>query len=447
MGFAAFSNPTRFSRSLSLAALDRAGRSVAGGDSSTMRVLPYHPTIVAERGEGPWVFDVDGNRYLDMNMAYGPLFFGHRPQFLIDRVSEQLRERGSQLGFPTELNARVAEKIKRLIPSMVLMRFANSGTEAIASTIRVARHQTRRNRVVLFEGHYHGWSEAVFHRYHAPLHLLGDEPGYAAIPGTNGMNGGPHDAVMCPWNDAAALEHVLEANSGDVAAVIMEPVMGNGGTIPPKDGYLTSVRQLCDAHGCLLVFDEVMTGMRVAKGGAQDRFAVTPDLTVISKVLGGGVPIAAFGGSADVMDCIVRGDVFHGGVYSSNAMVLAAADAVLDEIIERAEEIYPRLEKNMEYLAEGVRTIFANRQIAHTVQHVGAMFSMFLTHDRVDRLDDYRAVRRHGNFERYKRFEHALADAGVYVHPNMFEPLFPSVCHGREEMDFALNRIEDCATA
>ena len=168
---------------------------------------------------------------------------------------------------------------------------------------------------------------------------------------------------------------------------------------------------------------------------------------MISKVLGGGVPIAAFGGRAEIMDCIVRGDVFHGGVYSSNAMVLSAAEAVLDQILERHNDIYPQLEEDVRYLADGISTIFESRQIAHKVQYVGAMLSMFFTLDHVESLDDYRAVRRHGDFERYIRFEHALVDAGVYIHPNMFEPLFPSICHGREEMDFALNRIEDCATA
>ncbi len=439
--------PQAVSRTNSLAALERARQSVAGGDSSTMRVLPYHPAIVAERGEGPWVFDVDGNRYLDMNMAYGPLFFGHRPDFVIERIVEQLRERGSQLGFPTELNARVAEKLRQLIPSMQRMRFANSGTEAIASAVRVARHNTGRNRIVLFEGHYHGWSESVFHRYHAPLTELGAKPGYQALRGTSGMSKALEDAVMCPWNDASALERVLDRNRGHIAAVLMEPVMGNGGTIPPKPNYLNAVRALCDDHACHLIFDEVMTGMRVAKGGAQERFAVVPDLTVVSKVLGGGVPIAAFGGSGDTMACIANGEVFHGGVYSSNAMVLAAAEAVLDRILEHADEIYPEIEANVAYLAEGLMTILRNRQVAHCVQHVGAMLSMFLTSDHVESLDDYRAVRRHGDFEKYKRLEHALADAGVYIHPNMFEPLFPSVCHGREEMDFILNQVEDCIAA
>ena len=440
-------NGQKLSHAGSVTALERARQSVAGGDSSTMRVLPYHPPIVAERGEGPWVFDIDGNRYLDMNMAYGPLFFGHRPQFLVDRIVEQLSERGSQLGFPTELNARVAEKLQSLIPSMERMRFANSGTEAIASAVRVARQNTGRNLIVLFEGHYHGWSEAVFHRYHAPLQELGEEPGYQALAGTKGMGKTLSNAIMCRWNNASVLEQLLEANRGRVAAVLMEPIMGNGGTIPPKPGYLAAARELCSNHGCHLIFDEVMTGMRVSKGGAQERYGVTPDLTVVSKVLGGGVPIAAFGGSTQIMECVANGDVFHGGVYSSNAMVLAAAEAVLDRIIADASDIYDRLENNVTYLANGLTTVLRNHQHAHCVQHVGAMLSVFFTTDHVESLDDYRAVRRHGDFEKYKRFEHALADAGVYVHPNMFEPMFPSVCHGREEMDFALNRIQDCIAA
>ncbi len=432
------------SRQRSLAALDRARASVAGGDSSAMRVLPYHPPIVAERGEGAWIVDIDGNRYLDLNMGYGPHLFGHRPAFLIERLGRALAERGPQLGFPTELNAEVAEKVRRLFPSMQRMRFANSGTEAVASAVRVARHATGRRRIVLFEGHYHGWSEAVFHRYHAPLEDLPARPGDAALPGTLGMGTDlAQHAVLCPWNDAASLAQVLDRHRGEIAAVLMEPVMGNGGTVPPRPGYLQAVRDLTRDHGCLLMFDEVITGLRVAAGGAQERFGVTPDLTVISKVLGGGVPIAAFGGSRDLMEPVARGTVFHGGVYSSNVMVLTAASAVLDRILDEADTLYPRLEATAAALARGFATIFEAHQVAHCVQHVGAVLSVFLTRDRVEHLHDYRAVRRHGDFERYIRLEHALAERGVYLHPNMFEPLFPSLAHGPEEIDFALNRVED----
>jgi glutamate-1-semialdehyde 2,1-aminomutase len=429
-------------RARSIAALERSRRSVAGGDSSTMRVLPYHLPLVADRGEGAWLYDLDGNRILDLNMAYGPLLFGHRPDFVIRRLVQQLTERGSQLGFPTELTYSVAERLQELFPSMELMRFANSGTEAIASAVRLARFATGRSRIVLFEGHYHGWSEAVFHKYHAPIEALGREPGDPALPGTGGM-AGFQDAYMAPWNDIDALTHCVDRHSGQIAAVIMEPVMGNAGVIPPRSGYLEAVRRLTQQRGILLIFDEVITGMRIAAGGAQARFGVVPDITVVSKVLGGGVPIAAFGASRALFEPIARGELFHGGVYSGNAMVLAAADAVLQEIIARGAPLYDTLEQRSRQLADGMGTVLSTHQIPHVVQRVGAMVSMMLTRDHVENLNDYRAVRRHGDFDRYIRLEHAMLDNGVYFHPNMFEPLFPSIAHSEADIDDMLNRLED----
>ena len=295
--------------------LERGRRSIAGGDSSTMRVLPYHLPLVADRGEGARVWDVDGVEYIDLNMAFGPLLLGHRPRRVIEAVIEQISERGSQLGFPTEITIRVAEKIKRLFPSMELLRFANSGTEACASAVRLARTYTGRRKLVMFEGHYHGWSEAVFNRYHAPLADL-PAAGYGpAIPGTTGMSDSVADVIVVDWNNIDALERCLGEHGSDVAGVIMEPVMANAGLNLPRDGYLQSVRELAQDHGALLIFDEVITGMRVAPGGAQEHYLVTPDITVISKSVGGGYPVAAFGSSAEIMKVIAAGPLFHGGSF------------------------------------------------------------------------------------------------------------------------------------
>jgi glutamate-1-semialdehyde 2,1-aminomutase len=406
-----------------------------------MRVLPYHLPVVADRGKGPWVYDIDDNEILDFNMAYGPLLFGHRPDFLIQRLVKQLTDHGSQLGFPSELSYRVAERLQRLFPSMELIRFANSGTEAIASAVRLARFHTGNKGLVLFEGHYHGWSEAVFHKYHAPLESLGREPGEPALPGTGGMQGF-RDAFMAPWNDIDALVHCLDRREGQIAAVIMEPVMGNAGVIAPLPGYLERVRQVTKERGILLIFDEVITGMRIAAGGAQARFGVTPDITIVSKVLGGGVPIAAFGASRELFKPIETGALFHGGVYSGNALVLTAAEAVLDEILTRGNTLYDELEVRSRQLANGLDAVLTTHQVPHFVQHVGAMVSMVLTKDHVEKLDDYRAVRRHGDFEKYIRLEHAMLDAGVYFHPNMFEPLFLSTAHSNANIADCLNRFE-----
>lgn len=410
-----------------------------------MRVLSYHVPLVAERGLGSRVWDVDGKEYLDLNMAYGPLLFGHSPPFIARAVCKQISERGSQLGFPTEVSARAAEKIKLLFPSMELMRFANSGTEAIASAIRLARVATGRNKVVLFEGNYHGWSDAVFHKYHAPMEDL-PECGYGpAIPGTPGMSGAPLDVIAVRWNDLDALSQVLAEHGDSVSAVIMEPVMGNAGVIPPQPGYLEGVRAATRQHGCLLIFDEVITGLRIDGGGAQAYFGVKPDITVVSKALGGGFPVAAFGAAKELMDLVATGKVFHGGVYSGNAAVMAAANAVLDRVITQRDTLYLHLHTLATQLADGLDEIMSRLGVPHVVQNVGPMVSLFLTHDEVAGLTDYRAVRRHGDFDRYIRLQHALQKTGVYFHPNMFEPMYLSAAHSGDDVAIALERIESGA--
>jgi glutamate-1-semialdehyde 2,1-aminomutase len=422
--------------------LDRAKRSVAGGDSSTMRVLPYHPALVIDRGEGCRIWDVDDNEYIDLNMAYGPLLFGHRPPFLMESVIEQLREKGSQLGFPQELNFLVAEKVKQLFPSIDLLRFANSGTEAVASAVRLARTFTGRRDIVLFEGHYHGWSDAVFHQYHAPLESFSDEPLRTAVASTGGMAGAPRDAYVVQWNDADALEDVLRRLDGKVAAVIMEPVMGNASVIPPGPGYLAAAREITRKHGALLIFDEVITGLRVAPGGAQQLYGVSPDITVISKALGGGFPVAAFGASAEIMALVAEGKVFHGGVYSGNALVLSAANAVLGLVMAEGDRLYAELNERAAQLTSGIEQILRRREIPHVVQHVGPMISVVLTQGHVDALTNYREVRRYADFDGYIRLQHGLLDRGVYVHPNQFEPLYLSTAHSEQDIEDVLERFD-----
>lgn len=425
--------------------LERGRRSIAGGDSSTMRVLPYHIPLVAQRGEGALLWDIDGNEYIDLNMAYGPLLFGHRPKHVIEAVTRQIGEFGSQLGFPTEVTIRVAEKIKRLFPSMELMRFANSGTEACASAVRLARSYTGRRKLIMFEGHYHGWSEAVFNRYHAPLEALSPEGFGPAIPGTTGMTDGIHDVIVCEWNDLDALERCLAKHGQDVAAVIMEPVMGNAGLNLPLDGYLQGVRELTLDHDCLLMFDEVITGMRVAAGGAQDHYMVSPDITVISKAVGGGYPVGAFGASKEIMDKIVRGSLFHGGVFSGNAVVMAAAEAVLDHVLANTAGIYKHFETLGKQLRDGADQILTRLGVPHQVVQLGSLFAIMITKEEVPQLTNYRDVRLHCDFDRYIEFQHHMQRSGVYFHPNQFEPMFLSTAHTAEHIGQVLDRMEQGA--
>jgi glutamate-1-semialdehyde 2,1-aminomutase len=422
--------------------LERARQSLAGGDSSTMRVLPYHLPLVARRGEGSRIWDVDGNEYIDLNMGYGPLIFGHRPARVLDAVFRQLHDSGSHLGFPAEINVRVAEKLKRLFPNMELLRFANSGTEAIASSVRLARTVTGRRRIVIFEGHYHGWSEAVFHRYHAPLETLPEEGFGPAQPGTLGMGGSIDDAIVVRWNDLDALRRCLERYRGEVAACLMEPVMGNAGVIAPEPGYLEGARDAAHQAGALLVFDEVITGLRLAPGGAQELLGVRADITVVSKALGGGFPVAAFGASREVMSVIVNRSLFHGGVYSGNATVMAASEAVLDAVLADGDAIYGALRERSDELAAGLGEVCARAGRPHVIQYVGPMVSLFLTLEPVERLTEYRQVRRCCDFDGYIAFQNALQRAGVYFHPNQFEPMFLSTAHTSEDIAIVLERME-----
>jgi glutamate-1-semialdehyde 2,1-aminomutase len=425
--------------------LEHGRRSIAGGDSSTMRVLPYHLPLVADRGQGSRVWDVDGREYIDLNMAFGPLLFGHCPPRVIESVTRQISERGSQLGFPTAITMRVAEKMKRLFPSIELLRFANSGTEACASAVRLARANTGRRKLLMFEGHYHGWSESVFNRYHAPLADLSPDGFGPAAPGTIGMSDGIDEVIVVRWNDLDALERCLEKHASTAAAVMMEPVMGNAGTILPREGYLQSVRELTLDHNVLLVFDEVITGLRVAAGGAQEWYHVQPDITVISKSLGGGYPVAAFGASAEIMEPIVQGSLFHGGVYSGNAVVMAACEAVLDAVLADRAGIYGHLHAVSDLLCDGIDKILADLDVPHHVHHLGPLLSILITRDDVEELTDYRTVRAHCDFDRYIEWQHELQRMGVYFHPNQFEPLFLSTAHTREDIELVLERMEEGA--
>lgn len=431
---------------VSAALLERAKKSVAGGDSSSMRTLPYAIPLIAQSGQGARIVDAAGREYIDLNMAYGPLIFGHRPRDIIERVADQLLDRGSQFGFQSELGIRVAEKLKLLFPSIELMRFANSGTEACASAVRLARTYTGRRKLIIFEGGYHGWSEAVFNRYHAPLEELDYEYFGPAIPGTSGMmGGGPVDLLVVRYNNLDAVHRCLEAHAGDVAGILLEPIQGNTGVLPPSKDFLRGLREAATSTGALLMFDEVITGFRVAAGGAQQLYGVRPDITIISKALGSGFPIGAFGASAEIMDVIVQGKMFHGGVFSANALVMSAAEAVLDKILGNSQNIYSHLNHVGDVFAEGLRTVFGGLGIPHVVQHVGPMISLFLTDGEVEALHEYRTVRRHCRFDKFIELQHHLQQSGIFFHPNQFEPMFLSTAHTTEDIAEVLVAMEQGA--
>ena len=244
------------------------------------------------------------------------------------------------------------------------------------------------------------------------------------------------------WNDIDSLERCLEDHPGQIAAVIMEPIMGNAGVIAPQPDYLESVRAMTKDHGALLIFDEVITGLRVAAGGAQEYYGVRPDITVISKAVGGGYPVAAFGASREIMELVVNGTMFHGGVFSGNAVVMAAANAVLEEVLANGDTIYPHMHALAGELARGAGEIFERAGVPHVLQYVGPIISFFLMADKPETIREYRDVRRHCDFVKYIRLQHLMQKSGVYYHPNQFEPMFLSAAHTSEDIGIALDRLE-----
>ncbi|QVQ52347.1 aspartate aminotransferase family protein [Spiractinospora alimapuensis] len=389
---------------------------VAGGVSSNMRARGIAAPIVVESAAGCRVHDIEGNELIDVNMGYGPHIFGYADHDVTGRIAEQFH-RGHLTGLPHRLDQEAASLVTELVPSVEQLRFANSGTEALMSTIRLARAVTGRSLILTFSGHYHGWSETL---------LRGrDGDGVHPRPGAAGMIPEAVDhTLQVPWNDADAVEKVFLQYGAELGAVICEPVLGNVGVVPPAPGFLELLRQRTRDHGALLVFDEVITGFRVARGGAQQLYGVTPDLTVLSKVMGGGFPVAAFGGSREVMAPLTRYEAFHAGVYSGNHAALSAVAAQLAKI-RAAATLYPELEGLGAYAEERVRAAAAAAGRTLSVRRVGSVMSAGLLDDATGELDE----------SGHRALQMACQRRGVYFHPVPDEPWFLSTAHTTRDID------------
>jgi glutamate-1-semialdehyde 2,1-aminomutase len=397
----------------------RALELIPGGVNSPVRAMKavgIDEPLFAARGEGAYLEDVEGRRYLDWVMSWGPLLFGHADPDTVEAVREAAL-RGTSFGATTEAEVELAAEIVDAVPSVEKVRLVSSGTEAAMSVLRLARGFTKRDRILKFAGCYHGHSDALLASAGSGLATLG-------IPSSPGVpTPVTADTIVVPYNDVeAAADAVMRYGEG-MAAIIVEPVAGNMGVVPPADGYLASLRQLCDASGALLVFDEVITGFRVARGGAQERFGVLPDLTVLGKIVGGGLPLAAFGGRADVMDQLApAGPVYQAGTLSGNPLATAAGLSVLRRL--RDPEVYAQLERRGARLEAGLAR-------HGRVQRVGAMLTLFAFDRAVRNFDDAQAC----DTERYAElFRHLLAQ-GIYVAPSQFEAMFVSLAHGDDEID------------
>jgi glutamate-1-semialdehyde 2,1-aminomutase len=389
----------------------RALRLIPGGVNSPVRawraVGELDPFIV-RRGEGVYLEDVDGNRYVDWVMSWGALVFGHADPETVAAVQEAAAD-GTSFGAPTEREIELAAEIVDAVPSVEMVRLVSSGTEAAMSAIRLARGFTRRDRIIKFEGGYHGHADALLAAAGSGLATLG-------MPASAGVtSGATRDTIVCPYNDLDAVAAAVERHGEGLAAIVVEPVAGNAGVLPPAPGFLEALRALCDASGALLVFDEVITGFRVARGGAQERFGVLPDLTVLGKIVGGGLPLAAFGGRADVMERLAPiGDVYQAGTLSGNPLATAAGLSVLRRL--RDVSLYDELEAKSARLADGLAE-------HGRVTRVGAMLTLF--------HDDYPAL-----------FRHLLA-RGIYVAPSQFEAMFVSFAHDDDTIDATIEAAAD----
>lgn len=388
---------------------------IPGGVNSPVRAFKSvggRPLFI-ERGEGPYLFDVDGNRYLDLVGSWGPLIFGHADPAVLAAIQDAA-SRGTSFGASTEAEIRFAEEIIAAVPGVEKVRLVSSGTEAAMSFIRAARGFTGKTKVVKFEGNYHGHSDALLAKAGSGIATLG-------LPDSAGVPAAVTAAtITLPFNDIDAVATVLEADD-DVAAVALEPVVGNMGCVPPKPGFLEGLRALTREHGALLLFDEVMTGFRLSYGGAQERFGVTPDLTAMGKIIGGGLPLAAYGGRADIMDVIAPvGPVYQAGTLSGNPLAVAAGRAVLKRL--REEPPYAYLEEQTAALAQSLRESAEAAGITVTVNQVGSMFTVFFTGQPVT---DYTTAKT-SDAALYGRFFWAMLERGVYLPPSQFEAAFLS---------------------
>ena len=415
----------------SKASYERAQHSIPGGVNSPARAFDSvgGTPLFIEKAEGAYLEDADGNRYLDYVGSWGPMIFGHAHPDVVEAVQEQAAF-STSFGAPTDIEIEVAELVADLVPSVEKVRMVNSGTEATMSAARLARGYTGRDKIIKFEGNYHGHGDFF-------LIAAGSGPMTLSKPDSPGVTeGNAQDTLLAPFNDIEYVRQLVEKNEGEVACIIVEPIAGNMGCIPPEPGFLEGLREIADAHDIVLIFDEVMTGFRVAPGGAQERYGVTPDLTCLGKIIGGGLPVGAYGGKQEIMDYIApTGPVYQAGTLSGNPLAMRAGHAVLSKIKEEKDTLYDDLEEFGAALEEGMQHNLDVLGLDYTTNRVGAMASLFFTDERVVDQETAKTT----DTDAYAAYFHAMLEEGIYLPPSQFEAIFFGACHGREELDATLD--------
>lgn len=386
--------------------------------------------VVAARGEGARIWDADGKEYIDFVLSWGPLVLGHASPIVLEALEAAMLN-GTSFGMPTELEVQLGELIRSRMPHIEMMRFVSSGTEATMSAVRLARAFTGRESILKFEGCYHGHADSFLVRAGSGVATLGlpDSPG---VPTSLAAL-----TLTTPFNDLDAVRNVVGRNKKELAAIIVEPIVGNSGFIPPDAGFLEGLRELADDSGALLIFDEVMTGFRIAPSGAKERFGVTADLTTLGKVIGGGLPVAAYGGRRDIMERVApSGPVYQAGTLSGNPLAMAAGLATLSTL---TPALHSKIEKRTAALVGGLQTMARELNVPFTAGHAGSMWGFFFTPKPVRNFTDARAA----DANLFRRFFHAALDRGVYLAPSPFEACFMSAAHGDAEIEAALERMRD----
>ena len=387
--------------------------------------------IFFQKAKGARLYDVDGNSYIDYIGSWGPMILGHAEPEVVARVTEAL-ENSFSFGAPTAIEAEIGQVITAMAPGVSKIRMVNSGTEACMSAIRLARAYTKKDKFIKFEGCYHGHANEFLIKAGSGLSTFG----FPSSPGVT--EGSARDTLVATYNDLSSVEELLNDNKDEIAAIIIEPVAGNMGCIPPAEGFLEGLRTLCDTHNMLLIFDEVMTGFRLAPGGAQELLGVQADLVTYGKVIGGGMPVGAYGGRDELMGMISPdGPVYQAGTLSGNPIAMTAGLTTLN-ILNQNREIYQNLSKTTEKLANGIAQILAVSGLPFTINRQGSMMSVHFTDEPVTNF----ASASKGNNEYFNKFFHHLLETGVYLPPSAFETWFISNTHGQTEIDYTLSAIE-----
>jgi glutamate-1-semialdehyde 2,1-aminomutase len=386
--------------------------------------------VVVERGEGSRIWDVDGKEYIDFVLSWGPLVLGHASPIVIDAVADAM-QKGTSFGMPSELEVKLGELVRQRMPHIEMMRFVSSGTEATMSAIRLARAYTGRDRILKFEGCYHGHADSFLVRAGSGVATLG-------LPDSPGVPRSLAELTLtAPFNDLDAARDLARKNRDQIAAIIVEPIVGNSGFIPPVDGFLGGLRSLADDVGALLILDEVMTGFRIAPGGARERFGVTADLTTLGKVIGGGLPVALYGGRRAIMERIApAGPVYQAGTLSGNPLAMAAGIATLSAL---TPALHAKIEKRTSTLVEGLQKIAGDHGVPLKADCAGSMWGFFFSGNPVRNFADAKA----SDVNMFRRFFHAALERGIYLAPSAFEACFMSAAHSDQDIENALDKMND----